>query len=788
MAPEQLEGGKVSPATDIYAFGLLLYEMVTGVRTFPSNGLLSGIAQRLRGKLPSARAILPEIPQSWEIAIEGSLRLDPEERFQKASGVIQAIEGNLTSLSQLNIASYQAKLKARSRPEWLTRRTVIVWSMIFAVVMALLAFFFRQYSLEADSRVATGAKVYLTPIRNETGEKSLDNVTELIQAGLAQSAQIDLLDQGAVGDTLQGMTKSPDTVPDARTAREIAMRTGAARVVFAALSGSGGNYRLDIDVQQPASTPTRYRQDWNESFPWQSKGSLGTSSTLPPELLIAVRKANDWIRKTVGESSNDIARLDAPPEDVTTDNWQALSEYATAEQLQRHQQTESAIQALQNAIQLDPQFSLAYARLGDHLVGLGRYRDGYLAYQRALDTDQQRRLSRRQRDQIRGIYALDSNDFEAAEAAFRDSTIYFPNDYSGWFDRGYPLMMLGRTDEAIATLKHAYQIDQTRLSAPFELANAYISLGQWSNASEWLDIAKKHNRAESVADAEGISLFLQGRFAEAEKQFQLLIQSPRQEDHRLGYSLLSRLYAEQGKKADALGTLGDAIAIHLNTHSAAQATSDFLDRAYLECQYGEFDPCLKDVEAALDLDRSPQSAIEASAILGRAFPQLSGKRAHHCLALLHGLISDQSYDGFGTIGDLARLRVEGETLLASGQWQKALASFEQADKLDAPVNEREYIARAFEEAANHEPVLNTARLLRLEALEAYGRVALHPNTAWQYAEKWKPGFYADQLSAYLRLAAMTGTRNRDTEAALQRYRALRPIDSRVLNPTEQTRN
>src|SRR5271157_2523092 len=70
MAPEQLEGGQISPATDIYAFGLVLFEMVTGQRVFPSSNPLTGLTQRLTGPPPSPRSLVPGLPDAWCRAIE----------------------------------------------------------------------------------------------------------------------------------------------------------------------------------------------------------------------------------------------------------------------------------------------------------------------------------------------------------------------------------------------------------------------------------------------------------------------------------------------------------------------------------------------------------------------------------------------------------------------------------------------------------------------------------------------------------------------------------------------
>jgi serine/threonine protein kinase len=96
MAPEQLEGGPVSSAADLYAFGLVLFEMVTGQRAFPSDTLLNGITQRLSGRIPRPEALVPDLPAFWSQAIEGCLRVKPEERFAAAGKVVATLENKIT--------------------------------------------------------------------------------------------------------------------------------------------------------------------------------------------------------------------------------------------------------------------------------------------------------------------------------------------------------------------------------------------------------------------------------------------------------------------------------------------------------------------------------------------------------------------------------------------------------------------------------------------------------------------------------------------------------------------
>ncbi|HUF17527.1 MAG TPA: serine/threonine-protein kinase, partial [Thermoanaerobaculia bacterium] len=103
MAPEQLEDGEVSPATDIYAFGAVIYEMVTGRRPFDGDSPISLIAQRLHGQPIPPSARWPGISPPWEQTILRCLAKRPEDRFQRARDVERALRSEMSNDVTLEI-------------------------------------------------------------------------------------------------------------------------------------------------------------------------------------------------------------------------------------------------------------------------------------------------------------------------------------------------------------------------------------------------------------------------------------------------------------------------------------------------------------------------------------------------------------------------------------------------------------------------------------------------------------------------------------------------------------
>lgn len=768
MAPEQLEGAAISSATDIYSFGLILFEMATGERAFPSANLLAGIAQRMRNGGPLSPAQMSSLPVAWRDAIAGCLRAKADDRFKNAAETISTLEGT------------RSWFRAVRNSKFFLRRNIFHGrfaqiSIAFgslAIALALFAGALRLYQLRAVSQsaaVAPDTAIYLTQVQNRTGETPLDNVTELIRAGLIQSTQIKPLERDRVSDILQQMTKSPDAVIDQPIARDIAFRAGAVRVIFAELAKIKDDYVLNVDIQQPDNTPDRYRNHWTRQFTWHVSTTTHVSDTFPPELLTALREATNWIRHEVGESANDITRLDVPPADVTTDKPQSLDAYTRSEILSAHGRREDALVALQEAVHLDPRFALAYARMGDIAVSLGRTEEGYHAYAQALGTDFDRRLTRRELDRIRGIYASDSWDYQTAESAFHDYTVYYEHDYMGWFYRALPLRRLGRTPEAIATLQKAFILDPHLSFAPADLATCYMEMGDFDSAQHWIDVLKQLKDSDDAALLEGIAAFLNHRYDDASKQFASLQHSSAPVQLK-AFSYLARLAAERRKYPESISWISKGVQEAEKQGNTTQKAAFLMDRAYVQCFSGQYAMCIQDAKQSISMDRSPQLLIWAGQLYGWAITHTAVGTAKVFRAALANLGQAVPTNRENTAYQVALQYIRTETELARGNGTAALKEARRTAVIDQQFARREYLAGALMLTAKNESDAHKKRVIMIEAREAYARTAFHPISIWAQPTLYPPGTFVMDLDAYMRLSLDLGINDEALRNSQKVYR------------------
>jgi eukaryotic-like serine/threonine-protein kinase len=742
MAPEQVEGGGVTSATDIYALGLVVFEMLTGALPYADGSSSFSVFRRMKEPPPSLLAAAPGLELAWDAAIRRSLDHQAAARFSSADEFITALTGGSDA------SEYPAAARRFSRPHFPSgtrhlkpRPLVAGISMALLAIVILIFFSVRHFSSGFPSQVPPGSKLLLTEIENDSHDPDFDSVTQLVRNQLSQSSFFNLMEPQRIDQLLTQMVRSPGAPLDARTAREVALRDSVPLIVFGGVSRVADDFRLDLKLERMGSDPDYPDASWQFSESASSK----------KEFFDVIRHAGVWIRSRAGESAADITDANRRPQDITTDSWEALSMFTQAQKLAAQDRYEDAVLVFQEAIEKDPQFAMAYMRLGDLLDSMGRDSEGYAYWKKALSLEGSRRLTRREELRIKGMYASDTGDLAAAVEAFSQYSIAFPGDYLGPFFRAYPLMYMGRIEEATQLLQKAQSLAPENYTVPDHLARAGMIQGNYDDSARYAARVRQLGQSPYADQLQGEIDFLKGDYDGARRLFASLRNSDDVYLRSVSYSLEACVLAELGRYAEAIQSLNVGIASDVAAGDATDRADKWLGIAYLQFKLGKFRDARSAALNSLALEHSIRRSADAGSLLARAGFVADANR------ILAALPSGD----FPPISEVARLRLRGEILLAQGRKAEALGVLRTAHSKDQEVkNANDYFARAL--AGNGLPG---------DALAEYSDYVLHPGYIWYRASAHFPGLATDFLFSYASLAIEL--HKPDAPESLQRYLALR---------------
>ncbi|HYN04736.1 MAG TPA: protein kinase [Vicinamibacteria bacterium] len=746
MSPEQAQGLPVDHRSDIFTLGILLYEMATGERPFRGNTNLSVLSSILKDSPRPVSELRDDIPKPLARMIQRALEKRPEDRYQSASDLRRDLEDLKRDVDSgelvLGTTAGRTRLvaRARSRRRWAMPAAI---GAALVVLAAMAALFLRgQAPATAEDGRRSVAVFYFD---NLTADPQLDwlrtGLTDMLVTNLSQSPGLRVLGTSRLYQLLDETGHRDDRTMSAPIVESVARKAQATTALVGSFVRAGSQIRIQATLQDPKSGEVIA----SERVEGDAESGL---FALVDELTGRVRKRLETTPRARMVDRRHVSWKEKKLEEVTTTSVEAWKAYTEGSRLHERLQEKEAQPFFEKAVEADPGFAMAIAKLSIVHGNLGNT-DKARAYA-AKAVEKSGNLPPGERFYIEGRhYSLDPATIEKAIEAYQKAVDEAPEQTAARNNLAQLLLEMQRYPEALVHLEDLRRRGMTFPASYLSLAQAYVVTGRPDKAREALaEYAAEH--PDRAASFENLAYFelTQGRteaalaafdkaaalhpddsmkiemgrftahalrdeWPEAEAAAKRLVASddPRQQWEGGASLAMASLYRGDVGEARRLAAEGAKTG-----RNAEERVGARLFRAGLESDLGRDREALAEAEGVLrEKVKEPKLLAGGHAMKAISLARLGRKaEAEKSLAQVDAFLATIPR----TLAEPQRLHLEGEIALARGDHAAARAALEKAArvapmegiKMDSgPVEIRYALARAALEAGDSDAAREALR-------------------------------------------------------------------------------
>ena len=472
MSPEQARAKVLDGRSDLFSFGAVLYEMATGVLPFRGESSAVIFHAILDGAPTPAVRLNPDLPPELQRMIDKALEKNRDLRYQSAAEIRADLQRlRRDSESRKLPGATPAPAAARSK-----RWPWIAGAALIALAMTGAAYFFHRQ----PSKLTNKDTIVLADFTNTTGDPVFDGtLRQGLTAQLEQSPFLSLISDQRIAQTLALMSQPKQARLTPELAREVCQRTASAATIEGSISSLGSQYVLGLKAVNCRSGDVLSQEQVTANGKEQVLAALGDAATK--------------LRGKLGESLASVQKYDALPENVTTPSLEALQAYTLGNQtIDVANDYAAGIPLFERAVSLDPNFAMAYLRLGQSYQPLSEADRSAENTRKAYELRE--RTSESEKLAISSFYELVvTGNLEAARTSYQLWAQTYPRDEEPQAYLWVTYTFMGDYEKAHAAALQAVKLNPGSGNNYVNLAYSYQWIDQLDQAKATAQESRAHN-------------------------------------------------------------------------------------------------------------------------------------------------------------------------------------------------------------------------------------------------------------------------------------------------------